>query len=333
MKNKTTFLGITALLLTAVSGFASIPSTIWHTNDTTSYFDMWNKSNLDTSFFWEHSANWGVQSPGTDSAMITTDGAAHPSNWTNLVWKWQADSSQKDFVIRFTWRMISPSGNSGFNIRGFCRTGQTIATLCGGASQGYQVWGPQIDLGPTYTGDIWNSGIGGNLGPTAPNACAVATATFQDMEMVMRNDTLSTYYYPNGFSAANPTFCTRSALTDSRTTAATTPGLFALQYETTRISQFKNIKIRNLKATATAIHSVGKSHLSSVTGGRGAVEFSIPISGRYSVQISDIKGAVVKNLQGTGPVAHQKMALSQAGVYFVRISSSHETFTKKILAD
>jgi len=25
--------------------------------------------------------------------------------------------------------------------------------------------------------------------------------------------------------------------------------------------------------------------------------------------------------------------LSQAGVYFVRVSSSHETFTKKILAD
>ena len=335
MKTKTSLsLATFGLLLMATSGFSAIPDSIWK-NDTL-YHDLWNRTNLDTNTFWPHTGNWGVANAGTDSAMITTDGLAHSGDpgWTNLVWKFQADPTQANIELRFTYRMTtSPSGNTGFNMRGFCGSG-TLANLCGGPSQGYRVFGPQMDLGPTYTGNVYNSG--NTTLATAPAACHLNTTNFMDLSYKISNDTIYMSYFPNGF--ANPSTkiaCTTYKLTNANHVAATSPGLIALQYETVKASQFKNIKIRNLDGVGggtSAINGAGKSLSSRVKGGMRTVEFSIPTTGRYSVQISDLRGLVVRSVSGMGPVNNQVLALGRAGIYFVRVFSPGETSTKKVFA-
>jgi hypothetical protein len=324
MQNRLSLHGTAAaLLLAATFGFAQLPATMWKTNDT-NFVDMWNKETLDTNTFWPYSTNWSVANAGTDSAIIRTNGAAINGTtvgWTNLTWKAQTDSSQKNFEVRFTWRMVNPSGNSGF-------------TKCGGLSQGFRVAGPQIDLGPTYTGDIWNSFTSGNLGPTAPTACAVATSTFQDLAMRVRNDTMTTFYYTNGFAAGTRLQCTTFKLVAANHVAATSPGLIALQYETTRVNEFKNIQIRNLDAVqATSINGVPQLAPSFYTLRAGSRSLNVGVSaaGRYAVEVSDLSGKVLHRLRGEGSSAKRDIQLKQAGLYVVKITASQGTALRKVM--
>ena len=336
MKKTTSFsCAILGLLLMATSGFSAIPDSIW--KDDTLFHDMWNKTSLDTNTFWPHTNNWSVTYPGTDSAMIVTDGLAHTGDpgWTNLVWKWQASPAQANVELRFQYRMAaSPSGNSGFNLRGYCGSG-TIATHCGGASQGYRVFGPQIDLGPTYTGNLYYSGS--STYSTAIAACHLNTTSFMSLSYRIHGDSVQMSYYPNGFSGAR-TVCTPAPgtfkLTAANDVAATSPGLIAIQYETVKIDQFRYIQIKNLDGTGggTAIENARQSHIANVVaGGKASFSFSIPESGAYSVKITELDGRMVQDLQGTGPVDHQKVALGRAGIYFVRIFSSQAAFTQKVV--
>ncbi len=331
MKKTTLFSGaIAGLLLMAVSGFSAIPDSVWK-NDTL-FHDMWNKKTLDTSTFWPHTNNWSVTYPGTDSAMIATDGLAHTGDpgWTNLVWKWQASPAQKNVELRFQYRMAaSPSGNSGFNMRGYCGSG-TIATLCGGASQGYRVFGPQIDLGPTYTGNLYYSGS--STYATAVAACHLNTTNFMDLSYLIRNDTVQMSYYPNGFSGTR-TLCSTYKLTAANDVAATSPGLIALQYETVKVDQFRRIQIRNLDGVGggTAIKNIHSGNISNVVnGGKAGLSFSILESGTYSVKITELNGKTVRNIQGMGPVSNQNVSLGHSGIFIVKMTSPHHTSLKRV---
>ncbi len=310
------------LLLMTASGFSAIPDSIWK-NDTL-YHDLWNKTSLDTNTFWPHNANWGVANAGTDSAMITTDGLAHAGDpgWTNLTWKFQASPEQANVELRFSWRMTStPSGNSGFNMRGFCGSG-TIANLCGGPSQGYRVFGPQMDLGPTYTGNVYNSG--NTTLATAPAACHLNTTNFMDLSYKISNDTIYMSYYPNGF-AGTRTPCTTYKLTNASHVAATSPGLIALQYETVEVSQFKNIKIRNLDGVGggpSGIRGLNQKLLKrELRGDRGALVFGVAEKGAVSVQVMDVRGTLVKSFSGEGPLSQQRLTVGRSGLFIVKIAS------------
>jgi len=328
MKKSTSFkFAAFGLLLGAASSFATIPATVWHTNDT-NYFDMWNKTNLDTTFFWPHASNWGVRYPGTDSAMITTDGLAQTApSWNNLVWKWQSDPSQANFELRFSYHMVAnPSGNSGFNTRGHCGAG-TIATQCGGAAQGYKVFGPQIDLGPTYTGDVWNSGAARYA--TGISACKLTGTAWQDLATRISRDTVYELYYPSGFNGPR-TVCASYFYTAATDVAATSPGLIALQYETTLRIEFKNIQIRNLNAVPVALNAGEIQVFSHIAGGIKSITYSVLEAGAYAIQVTDFAGKTVQSIRGNGPVSNQSVQMDKPGVYIVKMSAQKQSGLKKV---
>ncbi len=334
MNNRTALKSaLLGLLMGITPVFSTIPGTVWHTNDT-SFFNMWNKTNLDTSYFWPHASNWGVKYPGTDSAMITTDGLAQTApGWNNLVWKWQTNPVQKNFEIQFSYHMVAnPNGNSGFNARGHCGSG-SVANLCGGAAEGYKVFGPQIDLGPTYTGDVWNSG--NNRYATAISACKLTGTLWQDLGYRVSNDTAYMLYYPNGFAVKTTMKeCSKYKFTEATDVAQTSPGLIAIQYETTLKLEFKNIKMRNLDAIQQVVgtNQVHSSAYSTVSGGLHAVSFSVPKAGKFSVKVTGIDGRILKTMNGIGPVANFEIPLGQSGLYIVTLSNAKESYVRKVYA-
>ena len=334
MKKTTSFRWVMmGMVLGIAPAFSQIPDSIWRTNDT-GYFDMWNKRNLDTTVFWAHSNNWSVANPGTDSAKITTDGLAPngitSGNWTDLVWKFQMAPTQPNFEIRFSWHMpVNPNGNAGLNARGHCGTG-TIATLCGGLASGYRLYGPKISVGPTETGNIWNSGASSYANGIA--TCKLGTSTaWQDLAYRVKNDTARMLYYQNGFAAGNPIQCSSYKYTAVSDVAATSPGLMALQYETARISEFKNIKIHNLNAVqTTAVRRVDRSLPLVVEGGRKSLLLNVTSEGTYSIQISDLMGRNIKSIRGLGSSLSLRLFMPQAGLYLVKISSANGTQFQKV---
>lgn len=328
-------LAVAGVLLGVSAGFSTIPGTVWHTDDT-GFVDMWNKTDLGTEFFWPHSGNWSVKNPGTADAMITTDGGAKQpagltGGWTNLVWAWQSDKDQKNFEIHFSYHMVAnPSGNTGFNLHGHCATG-TLANNCGGPTAGYRVFGPQIDLGPTYTGDVWNSGSARYA--TGSEACKLKGTDWQDLEYRISNDTAYMNFYPNGFAAKSKIACSSYHLTQATDVTATTPGLIAIQYETSVKSEFKNIQMRNLDAVqkATSLrHSLATKVLSSSVNGGSAISYSVQDPGDFSLVVRDIAGNMEKSIRGSGPVSNQILTLGKSGIFIVKVASSKGASVQKV---
>ena len=217
-------------------------------------------------------------------------------------------------------------------MRGFCGSG-TITNLCGGQSQGYRVFGPQIDLGPTYTGNVYNSG--NTTLATAPASCHLNTTNFMDLSYKIVNDSITMSYFPNGFASPSTRItCTTLKLTNAQHVAATSPGLIALQYETVKVSQFKNIKIRNMDGVGggTAINGALQSQSRyAVEGGRNSLLIRVPVPGKYSVEVMDLSGKTIRSVRGEGgPVAEQRLALAKSGMFIVRISSAKNTVLQKV---
>ncbi len=311
-------------------GFSAVPPSIWKTDDT-AFYDMWNKKNLDEDF-WPHAANWSVKNPNTPEAMIVTDGASRPSGsggWTNLVWKWQSEPTQPNFAIRFTYHIVvSPSGNTGFNARGHCENG-TIANNCGGPSKGYRINGPQIDLGPTYTGDVWNSGAARYA--SGIDACKLRGTDWQDLEYRVSHDTAYMNYYPNGFDKPKIE-CSKYKFTAATDVAATSPGLIALQYETTLKVEFKNIQMRNLDARqSVALASRAGTGAVTIAPSQGrAISYTVQGPGHFSVQVRDILGNILQAVHGQGPVASQDLNVGRSGIFLVQVVSAQGSSVRKV---
>jgi hypothetical protein len=335
-----------ALLLGAAAGFSQIPDSIYSATDSV-FRPMWNRTNL-TADFWPTSNNFGILFPGTDTAVIRLNGQSRPSgqNWVNMNFVYRATPEQGNLEVRFQWRMLgSPSGNSGFNFRSYCQNG-TIANQCNGTASGWRVNGPQFDLGPTYTGDIWNSGNARYAGTgvasdppaivTNTTACRAGynTTTIQQwgsFSFVLLNDTAFTYRYIDGFGAA-PTLCAKYFLTAATDKAATSQGFFSLQYETLVPSEFRSIVMRNITPNPVSIRSAAPRALPALVraGPERSLMLDVRNPGPYALRVTDVRGAVIRSVRGEGPAVGRIVAVGAPGLYVTRVSSAGETTVRLV---
>ena len=291
--------------------------------------------------------NFSVRYPNTDSVEITTDGTT-PKGAANafLTYPYKL----VNFSAEVQLRMPATSGtNSGLQWRSWCFTNtppafsgtDDLSTNCGST---HRVCGPQMDMGQTYDGDMYNtctgvmlnsgSGVGSNTYGTAlvanSTGCRTTiktTPAFNKLRIRVRNDTAATYL--------NDSLCNRIVLTAAGITAATTKGIFAWQYETAVRVEWKNVKVKNLDVpTSSAIREMGMSREPShfLHGGNAALSFSILESGAYSVKITELNGKTVKEIQGMGPVSNQNVSLGRAGIFIVKMTSPHQTSLKRVTA-
>jgi hypothetical protein len=334
MNKKTSFYtGAVFMLAAAVSGFAQLDPIF---NDG-KFHPIWNKKDLTN---WkDHAPNWGTEFLGTDSASIVLDGKSASGGMTHLIFNKKVTNNMEARVVM---RMPTKGGaNAGFQFRSRCRSATgTLENSCGGSP--WQVCGPQLDLGATYSGDIYNGCSGfyvtsttASTPPTKVNNISTcrASSNFKSVDewntylVRVMNDTAWTYI--NGVN------CTKLYLKEA-SEKSTGPGLIALQYETPLKVEFKTVELRNLDADTNSVSTLSARSDASgfaVQGGKASVSFKIPVAGTYSVRIADMRGQVVKNQSGTGPVAHMNLPLGASGLYLAEIRSANGSFTTKFVAD
>jgi hypothetical protein len=338
-----------ALLLGAVSGFARIPDSVFSHSDT-NFRPMWNRTNLDADF-WEHTTNWSVLYPGTDSATITATGprpadTGTQGGWTSLVWAYRAEYNpidslnQMDFEVRFTHRMLTPtsSGNSGFNVRSYCHTASAsdFTGKCGGAAFNWRISGAQLSLGTAYSWDIYTTGFSysGAIQPGVDNTSACKTAghagNWNNMGIRVRNDTMSTLKFDSDWK--NETLC-RNAPLFGLMLAANSPGIFSLKYETTSVGpQFRNISIRKLKGSGvTGVRHVSSARIEGLHVERRVLVFNVTSQGTFSVRVTDVSGKIVNTFHGIGPVTDYRVALDRPGLFLIHIVAGGQAHTRKVL--
>jgi hypothetical protein len=336
MNNKTPFYtGAVFLLASAVSGFAQ-----WDPEFKDGKFhSIWNKRDL--SNWKDHSTNWGTEFLGTDSAAIVLDGKSHPGSMTHLIYGRRITGNMEGRVVM---RMPTTGGaNAGFQWRSHCQNATgTLENSCGGSP--WVLCGPQSDMGASYSGDIYNGCKGfyitsstKNNPPKVVNNEAVCRASTNFKSVANWNEYRVRIYNDTAWTYLNGVNCTRLLLEDPTEKSATTQGLISLQYETQLKIEFKTVELRNADIDS-ATTSLGQSAPSiasgfSVRGGAGSVAFAVPVAGKYSIRIADLRGKVVKTQAGTGPVAQASLPLGASGLFLAEIRSVKGSFTTKFLAD
>jgi hypothetical protein len=326
--------GFVFVLAAAVSGFAQLDPLF---NDG-KFHPIWNKKDL--SNWKEHSSNWGIQFPNTDSAAIVTDGKQPPSSMTHLIYEKKVVNNIEAKVVM---RMPTTGGaNAGFQFRSHCEkaTG-TLENSCGGTP--WRVCGPQMDLGSSYSGDIYNGCKGfyitSSTASNPPNivnnisACRASSnfksvAEWNTYLVRIKNDTAWTFI--NGVN------CTKLYLKETSEKQATSQGLITLQYETQLKVEFKTVELRladiDSNSTPTQVSRPDASAF-AIQGGKASVSFAVPMAGKYSVRIADTRGKVVKTHSGKGPVAQANLPLGASGLFLAEIRSPSGSFTTKFVAD
>ncbi|GEM_PF-5178872 len=341
MSNKTSHVKIASIAsvigLAAAATFAQLDPVF---NDG-QFHPLWNKKDLTN---WkEHAPNWKTEYVGTDTAAIFTDGLSHPGSMTHLIYGKKVTNNME---LRAVMRMPATGGaNAGFQFRSRCEspTG-TLDNSCGGSP--WIACGPQMDMGATYSGDIYNGCSGAYVNnntvsqpPAIVNntpSCR-ATSNFKGVDqwntylIRIQNDTAWTFL--NGVS------CSKYYLTAATDRQATTQGLISLQYETQLKVEFRSVELKNLDAKPTSVSPASGDAAQTLraayglAGGKAAVSFSIPDRGRFSVKVADIGGKAVKTIQGVGPIDRQSLSLQASGLFMVEIKSERGTLTQRIIAD
>lgn len=329
--NSAIAIGFGFLLATAVSGFAQLDPIF----DDGQFHPIWNKKDL--SNWKEHAPNWGMEFLGTDSASIVLDGKSANGGMTHLIFNKKVTNNMEAKVVM---RMPTKGGaNAGFQFRSRCRSATgTIENSCGGSP--YQVCGPQLDLGATYSGDIYNGCSGFYITSTTPNAPPAKVnniATCRASSNFKSVDEWNTYLVrvidDTAWTFINGVNCTRLILKEASEKQATTPGIIALQYETALKVEFKTVELKNLDAKGTTVSARSGASGFAVQGGLASVSFAIPVAGKYSVRIADMRGKVMRTFSGTGPVAHANLPLGASGLFLAEIRSPSGSFTTKFVAD
>ncbi len=324
------------LMVGMATSFAQLPTTFKYKDRFTQW---WNHHDL--TEFMEHSSNWKIKYPDTDSATIYTDGLSHPGGMTHLIYKFRVANN---IEWRATVRMPKIGGaNSGMQFRSRCESATgTLLNNCSGTP--WVACGPQADLGDSYSGDIYNGCSGAYINqqtvtsfPNKVNTISTcrAASNFTDVtqwhEMKIRifNDTAYTYI--------NGKVCSHYLLTAASDKQATTQGLLSLQYESQMIVEFRKLELKNLdgidSVPTNTMKRLDAANLAyQLKGEKSFISFAIPEAGPFFVQVRDLHGKVVKTLQGVGPSSHS-LSLGGSGLFFVKIESGLGTQLKKILVD
>lgn len=347
------------LLLASASISARIPDSIFSYRDT-SFRPMWNRVNFD-QFLPRQYGYWKILYPGTDTATLTaTEVGGQPSPVDmglpqHLTWGFNAEHSlidslnQMDFEIRFLFRQTAPTPgeNTAFLVRGKCYpTGGCLNPTS---------FGPQMRLGmPGLSGswDIYNSSsnldttptglyMGGTMNATPPavNNTAVCrteghAGIWQRMGIRILNDTMSTLKFD---AAGVETLCAKYKLTATNHVAATSPGIFSLQYLSRDVGpEFRDIRIKNLRAvpgsvSLNAVRPGQRPAMGTLRAERGALIFDIPAPGSFLVTVADPRGKTVARLQGNGPVAQARLPLKHPGLYLVRVVSTQGSVMRTVI--
>ncbi len=333
-KKITALLTLAILALGTVPGFAQLGPTFKYKK----YYPLWNHKDL--SEFMEHSSNWKVKYPNTDTATIYTDGLSHPGSMTHLIYSKKVTNNME---FRASVRMPKTGGaNAGMQFRSRCENpAGTLTNNCGGTP--WSACGPQADMGDSYSGDIYNGCSGAYINqqttsqpPRIVNTISTcrAASNFKGVDqwnlMMVRilNDTAMVFI--NGVS------CSKLYLSDPKDQQATTQGLMSLQYENLMVVEWKNLELMNLDGVDSVTTSVAAKTPTKadyeLRGGKSSLSFVIPNPGDFSAQVSDVHGKIVKSVQGMGP-SSQSLDLRASGLFFVRIESALGKSLHRVLVD
>ena len=335
MKNKLIHVGLLVTLsLGTIPGFAQSTLDFKYKK----FYPLWNKKDL-TDFI-DHSDNWKVKYPNTDSATIYTDGNGHPGSMTHLIWK---KSFNNNMELKATVRMPTSGGaNAGIQFRSRCENPSgTLANNCNG--QPWAACGPQADMGDSYTGDIYNgcSGAYINQGtqsqpPTKVNTISTCRAASNFKGVDSWNDMLIRIINDTATVLLNNVPCSKLYLSDPNDQKATSKGLISLQYENLMVVEWKNIQLKNLEGTDSIPTSINAPHTAltnkdyQLSGGKSAIGFSIPTSGQFSAKVTDVHGKQIKSIQGNGPIS-ESINVGTSGLYLVQFESTLGSSSHRVL--
>ncbi|MEO6097640.1 MAG: family 16 glycoside hydrolase [Fibrobacteria bacterium] len=324
-------------MITGVLSFANAGFAQWDPEFMDGQFHpIWNKK--DFSNWKAHSSNWGIGFPGTDSATIELDGKSRPSGggMTHLIYGRKITGNMEARVVM---RMPTTGGaNTGFQWRSRCRKADgTLDNACGGSP--WEVCGPQSDMGASYSGDIFNGCKGfyitsgtANAPPKKVNNLGTCRASTNLKSVADWNEYGVRIFNDTAWTSINGVNCTKLYLEDPTEKSATTPGLISLQYESVMKIEFKTVELKCL-GCVTGLSTRPVASAFAVRGGVGSVSFAVPVAGKYSVRIADMRGKVMKTHSGTGPVAQTNLPLGTAGLFLAEIRSANGSFTSKFVAD
>jgi hypothetical protein len=243
---------------------------------------------------------------------------------------------------RVVMRMPTTGGaNAGFQWRSHCQspTG-TLENSCGGSP--WILCGPQSDMGSSYSGDIYNGCKGFYVTsstksnpPKVVNNEAVCRATTNFKSVADWNVYGVRIYNDTAWTFLNGVNCTKLFLEDATEKSATTQGLISLQYESQLKVEFRDVQIRNsdIDSGTSALSSRPGVSGFAVQGGKASASFTVPVAGKYSVRITDVRGKAVRTQSGRGPVAHANLPLGASGLFLAEIRSASGSFTTKFVAD
>jgi hypothetical protein len=343
MHNRTSVRTLLAALafaaLAAPAAFAQLDPVF----DDGQFHPIWNKKDL--SNWKEHSSNWRTEYVGTDTASIYTDGLAHPGSMTHMIYGKKVTNNME---LRAVMRMPATGGaNAGFQFRSRCEspTG-TLDNSCGGSP--WIACGPQMDMGATYSGDIYNGCSGAYVNnntvskaPTIVNNTPSCRASSNFKGVDQWNTYLIRILNDTAWTFLNGVNCSKYYLTAATDRQATSQGLISLQYETQLKVEFRSVELKNLDAKPVAIGNAADPGRiawalragDGLRGGKHALSYSIPDAGAYSIKVADLRGQVIRSEQGAGPVDRRDLDLGASGLFLVEIRSARGALAKRILAD
>ncbi|MEO6097813.1 MAG: family 16 glycoside hydrolase [Fibrobacteria bacterium] len=341
MNGKASLYSVAVFVLTAaISGFAQWDPIFWDGK----FHPIWNKQ--DFSNWMEHSSNWGTQDLGTDSAAIVLDAKSHRGNMTHMIYNRKISGNMEARVVM---RMPTTGGaRAGFLFRSRCRSAiGTLENSCGGSP--WEVCGPQMSFGSSYSGEIansckgfWDPPEGTVTGGTASappkliNNLAVCRESTDLFSVQHWNEYRVRVFNDTAWTFINGVMCAKLFLDDTTETQATTPGLISLKYESTLKIEFKDVELRNSDIDSTTVSARSRHPGASgfaIQGAPASVFYKVPVAGKYSLRIADMRGKLVKIHSGTGPVAHANLPLGTSGLFLAEIRSPGCSFTTKFVAD
>jgi hypothetical protein len=279
------------------------------------------------------SSNWSLAYGGTDSAAIVTDNQAHPGSMTHLIYKY---STSRNMEIRFSFKMSATGGaNAGFQFRSRCQNASgNLANNCGGSP--WILCGPQMDLGQSYAGDIYNgcSGAYVNSGTASnpPNVVNNNPTCKTGLNITVWNNYRFRIFNDTAWTYRNDVLCSKYKMTASTDVAASTAGMISLQYETISRAEWRGIEIKNLSQPVTLVQSGARGfNIPSLEGGRMSLVYTVAESGNYSLEVADVRGSVVRSARGVGPVAGKILPLDRSGAFIVKIRTPNGVSSGKVV--
>lgn len=171
--------------------------------------------------------------------------------------------------------------------------------------------------------------------PAVNNTAACRTeghaGSWQRMGIRILNDTMSTLKFD---AAGAETLCAKYKLTAPNHVAASSPGIFSLEYISRDVGpEFRDIRIKNLRAVpGPVVVRPGQSPaMRMLRAEPGALVFDILATGSFLVTVADPRGKTVTRLQGNGPVAQARLPLKHPGLYVVRVVSAQGSVLRTVI--